>query len=262
MDIVGLKNIRKELSQYNKIPHTLFTGARGTGKTMLSKWIAKQKNKRFIFLTGNTINQKKLTNIFLKLQEGDVILIDEIHRMTSKVEEVLYQPLNANIFPITTIDGDNYIINLPQFTLLATTTATGSVSKPLLSRFKLIFHIPHYSQNELAQIIQQQGYSAMDSIKIAENVVTPREAFNLAYRIKNLKMKVADALEFMDYKNGFNSFERKYLDLLKNIYPQRLSLTSLTFSLQLDKEEVYALEDKLIQRRLININSRGRGLNI
>jgi len=262
MEIVGLKNIRKELSYYDNIPHTLFTGARGTGKTMLSKWIANQKNKRLIFLTGNTINQKKLTNIFLKLEEGDIILIDEIHRMPAKVEEVLYQPLNANIFPITTVDGDNYIIKLQQFTLLATTTATGSISKPLLSRFELIFHIPHYSQEELAQIIQQQDYSMVDALKIAENIVTPREAFNLSNRIKKLKMSVKDALEFMDYKDGFNSFERKYLELLRNIHPQRLSLTSLTFSLQLDKEEVYALEDKLVQRRLININSRGRGLAI
>ena len=260
--MIGLEKIRQELSSYDTVPHTLFTGARGTGKTMLSKWIARQRRKELIFLTGNTLTLKKLNNVFLNLKEDDIILIDEIHRTPARVEEDLYQPLNANIFPITTPDGNNYIYRLPRFTLLATTTQTAKISKPLLSRFKLIFHIPEYTTTELAEIIQQQGFSFKDAIKIAKNVITPREAVNLAYRIRNLHLEVSKALEFVGYRNGLNEFERKYLEVLQKVKPQRLSLTSLAFALQLDKEEIYSIEDKLIRRGLIDINSRGRGLKM
>ena len=258
--IVGLEKIRKELANYKQYPHILFTGARGTGKTLLSKYIAKQAGKELIFLTGNTITSQKLLKVFLRLQPGDIILIDEIHRMPAKTEEMLYQPLNNNTFPFTTLSGNNYIINLPQFTLIATTTATAKISKPLLSRFKLIFHMPEYSKEQLAQIIEQQGFTEQEALQIAENVIAPREAVNLAFRIKNLGMEVKKALEFLGYQNGLDERERQYLRVLEEVYPQRLSLTALTFALQLDKDEVLSIEDKLIRRKMININTKGRGL--
>lgn len=259
--LIGLNKIQYELNNLKEIPFILFTGARGTGKTSLAKYIAQIKNKQLYFLTGNTLNQKKLFNTLIKLKEGDIILIDEIHRVKPEVQEILYQPLNDNCLPLTTVTGENVVIELPKFSVLATTTKTSLLSKPLISRFNLIFQIPHYSIKQLAEIIHSKFDNIIleDCLKIANNITTPREAINLAQRVNNFELSIDESLKFIGYEYGLSNFERDYLKVLQ--CSKKLSLTSLTFALQLDKDEVYRIEDKLIKKELLNISSKGRELS-
>ena len=145
MHLVGLNNIKYEIDRLQVVPHILLSGPRGTGKTTIARYIAKTKNKRLIFTTGNTLKKVDLMNIFINLQEGDILLIDEIHRLSPKVEELLYQPMENYFLPIKTVYGEQQEFKLPKFSVIGTTTKPSMLSKPLISRFQVHFQIPHYS---------------------------------------------------------------------------------------------------------------------
>jgi len=260
--LIGLKNIRYELDSLKEIPHILFTGPRGTGKTTLARYLAETKKKKLIFTTGNTLKKNELLNIFINLEEGDILLIDEIHRLLPAIEEMLYQPMENFILPIKDYTGHFQLIKLPKFCVIGTTTKPSKISKPLMSRFQLVLQIPHYSVRELARIIKQNfSISNHDALQIAINVVTPREAVNLAYRVLQLnKNNISRALEFIGYKHGLSQLERYYMKILQNA--GKLSLSSICSALQLDQDEVSYIEDKLLRKGLIEITNRGRSLSV
>lgn len=265
MNLIGLDSIKYEINRLQEVPHILISGARGTGKTTLARYISHIKNKRLIFTTGNTLKKIELLNIFINIQEGDILLIDEIHRLSPKLEEILYQPMENFMLPVKTTYGEQQQFKLPKFSLIGTTTKPSMISKPLMSRFQLHFQISHYNIRELARIIMS-NYSNINrktALKIAVNVVTPREAINLAYRCvnlanKNVNKEIDNILEFIGYKHGLSKNERFYLKILYNC--QRLSQTSLCSALQVDKDELSFIEDKLLLRRLIEITNKGRQL--
>jgi len=107
MNLIGLDNIKYEINRLQEVPHILISGARGTGKTTLARYISHIKNKRLIFTTGNTLKKIELLNIFIRIQEGDILLIDEIHRLFPKLEEILYQPMENFILPVKTTYGES-----------------------------------------------------------------------------------------------------------------------------------------------------------
>jgi len=260
--LIGLKDIRYELDKLKAVPHILFTGPRGTGKTTLGNYIAETRDKKVKFVTGNTLKKTDVLNLFVNIREGDIILIDEIHRLNPAVEEVLYQPMETGKLPIQDISGNTMEFPLPQFSLIGTTTKSAAISKPLMSRFQITFHIPHYNLRELTRIVLS-NYNDMplrSALQIAGNVVTPREAINLAFRVTQLGDDIEQNLKFIGYKLGVSRLERQYLKVVQNV--GKISLASLVSAMQVDEDEVRFVEDKLIQKRLIQISSRGRTLTV
>jgi len=265
--LIGLKNIKYEIKHLKEpLCHIIFYGPRGSGKTALSEYIAESRNKKLIFLTGNTLKLNELMNVFVNVEEGDVILIDEIHRLTPRVEELLYQPMEKFQVSIKNTAGTIQTYPLPKFTLIGTTTKPSMISKPLMSRFQVAFQIPHYSLRELARIVRlKQSVSRSSALKIALNIITPREAINLASRVMNLvkdttEKEVSNSLEFIGYKYGLSKSERFYLKIVYNV--GKIGLSNLSSALQLDEDEVRYIEEKLIRNGYIQISSRGRCLSV
>lgn len=260
MKIIGLSNIKYELDKLDDIPHILLSGARGVGKTLLGKHIASKFNRKLHFLTGNTIKKQDLLNLFVSLDERDVVLIDEIHRMRPDTEEVLYQPLDDFKIPLKDVRGTYHLYSIPKFSLIGTTTKIFKLSKPLLSRFQLVLKIPHYGIKDLAKIIlvNYPQLNRKDAILIASYTITPREAINLAFRVLNLKTDINKALQILGYKYGLSKDERFYLKIVYNV--GKISLNSLASAMQLDTDEIKYIEDKLIKKGYIEISSRGRQL--
>ncbi len=258
--LIGIEKILYEIDNLKEIPNILFSGTRGTGKTALAEKICKDRNKNLILLTGHTLKKKELIQILLNLKENDLILIDEIHSLKSDIEEVLYLPIERHILPLQNERGNSIIISLPKFSFIATTTKSSKLSKPLISRFQLHIQIPQYNLRTLARIVKDRfsKLSITDCLKIAINIMTPREAINLAKRITNFPMSVSAALEFIGYYSGLSAFERQYLRLLKEV--KRMALNSISFAMQLDRDEIRKLEDKLIKLKYIEIKSTGRSL--
>lgn len=261
--LIGMDRIQFELGNLgNEIPNILLSGRHGSGKTATAQELAKQKNKKLIILTGHTTTKRDIIRVLLQLKGGEIILFDEIHRLDIKAEECLYLPMEQYILPLTKENGENIIIYLPKFTIIGTTTETDKISKPLRSRFILHFQVPDYAEKDLANIIKNkyQNIDIVDCLKIARHTITPREALNLLYRILRLNMKIKEALEYLGFKFGLSEEERRYLLVLLN--RTRLSLTSLKWVLQLDKNEIMKIEDRLINKGYIEIKSNGRFLTI
>ena len=268
MKLIGLKNIKYELDKLSEVPHIIFFGPRGTGKSTMAEHVAVQRNKKLLTAVGKNLTRQKLLNTFVNIEEGDVLLIDEIHGLNRGVEELLYIPMEQYRLPIESTNGQLQTFPLPKFSVIGTTTMPSKISKPLMSRFKITFQIPHYTLRELAQIIVSNypQISIKNALRIAINTVTPRESINLAYRILSLcndedvNSSIEKNLEFIGYKYGMSKSERFYLKIVHNV--GKISLTSLANALQIDKDEVKYVEDKLIRKGLIDISTKGRYLTV
>lgn len=262
MNLIGLSNIKYEIKHLSVVPHILFYGGRGTGKTSLAEYITKLKKKKLVFLTGNTLKKNELLQVFINIEEDDVILIDEIHRLSPAVEELLYHPMEKFMLPIKDNTGMYSEYKIPRFTLIGTTTKPSSISKPLMSRFQITFQVPHYSVKELAKIVKL-NFSQIENreaIEIAINVIAPREAINLARRVVSLGRDIKKNLEFIGYKYGLSRSERFYLKIVHRV--GKISLDNLASALQLDKDEVKYTEEKLIRKGFIQVSSKGRSLTV
>jgi len=260
MLLIGLEKEQYELLKAPINHHILISGPRGSGKTSLIKFLASAKRRRLTFISSATTNLDHILTTLLSVKEGDIIAIDEIHRLNKVMEEALYVPMEEFILYIPTQYGGTTQIKLPQFTLIGTTTQLSALSKALKSRFVLHIQIPTYSLKTLSKIVKVNfpNLTLKDSVLIAHHSIVPREAINLAKRVVSLGLGVQQGLAFLGYKNGLTSLEFKYLDLLKS--QERLSLNSISSILQISKEDVQLLEEKLLRRKLIKITSSGRSL--
>lgn len=259
--LIGMEKIQLELSNLpDNCPHFLLSGRWGSGKSASAFDFAEKKHKKLIILTGHTTTKTDIIKTLLSLKGGELILIDEIQRLDIKAEECLYLPMEKYILPLNSLSGENIIVNIPYFTIIGTTTESNRLSKPLRSRFILHFQVPDYTLDNLQAIIKDKYKELDDNCckVIAEHINTPREAINLAQRITLLKMNTDKALLFLGYKYGLSKEERKYLRVVEE--RKRLSLTSLQWVLQLDKNEILKIEDRLIHKGLIEIKSNGRFL--
>ena len=164
-------------SRGEALDHVLFYGPPGLGKTTLSGIIANEMGTRMKVTSGPAIEKPgEIAAILNGLQEGDVLFVDEIHRLNRQVEEVLYPALEDYALDIMIGKGpsaQSIRINLPRFTLVGATTRAGQITGPLRDRFGVLLKLELYSPDELSNII-------IRSAGILDQPITPEGAYELA----------------------------------------------------------------------------------
>ena len=289
-DYVGQEKIKSTLKIYieaaksrgEALDHVLFYGPPGLGKTTLSGIIANEMGSRLKVTSGPAIEKPgEMAAILNNLQEGDVLFVDEIHRLNRQVEEVLYPAMED--FAIDIMLGKessarSIRLELPHFTLVGATTRAGLLSAPLRDRFGVVHRMEFYPHEELRTIILHSAailgveIEPEGAIELAKRSRgTPRLANRLLKRVRDfaqvkydgvITKEVADfALDIMDVdKMGLDQNDRNILlMIIEKFSGGPVGLDTLAAALGEDAgtlEDVY--EPYLLMNGLINRTPRGR----
>ncbi len=186
-EYIGQKKTKEKLKVYieaakqraEPLDHVLFYGPPGLGKTTLAGIIANEMGTHIKITSGPAIGKPgEMAAILSNLQEGDVLFVDEIHRLNRQVEEVLYPAMEDYVIDIMIGKGAtarSIRLDLPKFTLVGATTRAGLLSAPLRDRFGVVHHLEFYNVEELTTIIEH-------SAKKLEVEIEPDGAYELARR--------------------------------------------------------------------------------
>ena len=279
----NVKILLRAAEERGHIPeHILFYGPPGLGKTTFAHLIAKETGKQMKITSGPAIEKVgDLASILTNLAPGDILFIDEIHRLNKMVEEILYPAMESGVLDIIIGKGPSartIQLDLPPFTLIAATTRVALVSSPLRSRFSGgVFRLEFYSNEEIAKIVERSAKllktelekGALEEIA-KRSRFTPRTANYFLKRVrdfaqvhkKNLDQKtVKEALNMLAIDEiGLNSSDRKFLEILIEKFnggPVGLKTIGAAMSEEeATVEEV--IEPYLIQLGLLERTARGR----
>jgi len=289
-EYIGQEQVRKSLSIFiqaargrgEPLDHVLFHGFPGLGKTTLSYIIAHEMGAGIKMTSGPVIEkQGDLAAILTSLQEGDVLFIDEIHRLNHAVEEVLYPAMEDYQLDLIIGQGPgarSVRMDLPRFTLVGATTRTGLLTPPLRDRFGVILRLEFYSPEELVTIVQRSGLilgmniDATGALELGRRSRgTPRIANRLLRRVRDfaevgghkiVNKKVADdALNMLGVDEfGLDDMDRRImLTIIDKFEGGPIGLETLATVVCEEKntlEDVY--EPFLIQSGFIKRTPRGR----
>ena len=289
-DYIGQEKVKENLKIYieaakqrnDPLDHVLLYGPPGLGKTTLSNIIAAEMGVNIRITSGPAIEkQGDLAAILTNLNEGDVLFIDEIHRLSRSVEEILYPAMEDFALDIIIGKGPaarSIRIDLPRFTLVGATTRAGQMTTPLRDRFGVILKLELYTPEELATIIRRNaGILGMEisddgAIEIASRSRgTPRIANRLLKRVRDfaqvrgngeIDSNIANyALNRLEIDQlGLDNVDRKMLETIIKFYeggPVGLETLAATVG-----EEAVTLEDMyepyLMQIGFLSRTPRGR----
>ena len=289
-DYIGQEKVKRNLKVYieaakergDSLDHVLFYGPPGLGKTTLAGIIANEMGTHLKVTSGPAIEKPgEMAAILNNLQEGDVLFVDEIHRLNRQVEEVLYPAMEDYEIDIMIGKGAtarSIRLELPKFTLVGATTRAGLLSAPLRDRFGVVSHLEFYSVKELETIIIRSASVLNVDIdtKGAHELArrsrgTPRLANRLLKRVRDFAQvkydggitgEVADyALNLLDVdKDGLDRNDRLILQtIIGKFGGGPVGIETLAASIGEDSgtlEDVY--EPYLIQNGFINRTPRGR----
>ena len=268
--------------RHDALDHVLFYGPPGLGKTTLSGIIANEMGTHLKVTSGPAIEKPgEMAAILNNLQEGDVLFVDEIHRLNRQVEEVLYPAMED--FAIDIIIGKgasarSIRLDLPRFTLVGATTRAGLLSAPLRDRFGVVHHLEFYSQQELTTIVIRSAQvlgveiDPKGAAEIAKRSRgTPRLANRLLKRVRDfaqvkydgkITLEVANfALDLLEVDSyGLDKLDRRILQtMIRNFQGGPVGLETLAAAIGEDAgtlEDVY--EPYLLQNGFLGRTPRGR----
>lgn len=226
-EYVGQKKVKDNLAVYisaakkrkEALDHVLLYGPPGLGKTTLSSVIANELGVQMSLTSGPAIEKASdLAAILTKLNENDVLFIDEIHRMNHKVEEILYPAMEDFALDFMVGEGPSarsVRISLPKFTLIGATTKAGMLTGPLRDRFGVICRLEMYSNDDLAQIVTRSA--RILGIKIEKDAAleiarrsrgTPRIANRLLKRVRDFaEVKGSGVIDLIVAKHALAAME-------------------------------------------------------
>lgn len=289
-EFFGQENIKKALQiaisaakkRKEPIEHVLLYGPPGLGKTTISHLIAREMNVNIKVTSGPAIERAgDLASILTNLEKGDVLFIDEVHRLNKVVEETLYPAMEDYALDIVIGKGPSartLRLDLPQFTIIGATTRIGLLSAPLRDRFGVVHRLNFYSPKELEEIIRrgaQKLKTAIDKDSISEISIrargTPRIALKLLKRVRDYAQVHGDgkinkdltdkALKMLEVDSlGLDNNDIRYLKALIEKHsggPVGIETMASTIS-----EDISTIEDViepyLMQIGFIKRSPRGR----
>lgn len=270
------------LQRSEPLDHTLFYGPPGLGKTTLAGIIAKEMKGNLRVTTGPALERAgDLAAILSNIQPNDVLFIDEIHRMSAHIEEILYPAMED--FSLSIIVGKGPLarsirLSLPKFTLIGATTRLGLLTSPLRARFGIVEQLHLYSPDELTSIVKRGadvlGVNISDEAAVEIGLRsrgTPRVALRLLKRVRDVaevkKVAIVErelskfALDMLGVDSeGLDEGDRKFLMALVELFDGGpVGLSTLAAALNEDTqtiEDIY--EPYLIQKGLLERTPRGR----
>lgn len=287
---VGQERVRENLrvliqaakERNEPLDHVIFSGPPGLGKTTLASVLAGEMDSKLHTTSGPAIERTgDLAAILTNLEAGDVLFIDEIHRLNHSVEEVLYPAMEDFSLDIIIGKGPaarSIRLDLPKFTLVGATTRSGMLTGPLRDRFGIAFRLDYYSVDELARIVERSasilgvGVDTQGAQEIASRSRgTPRLANRLLKRVRDYAQVRADgeitwgvaaeALSFFEIDElGLDWMDVKILTALCSTFRGRaVGLSTIASAVGEDPstiEDVY--EPYLLQRGLLVRTPQGR----
>ncbi|TNF05852.1 MAG: Holliday junction branch migration DNA helicase RuvB [Sphingomonadales bacterium] len=292
-EFVGQKGARDNLrifieaarSRGEALDHVLFFGPPGLGKTTLAQIVAKEMGVGFRSTSGPVIAKAgDLAALLTNLDEGDVLFVDEIHRLNPAVEEILYPAMEDRALDIMIGEGPSarsVRIDLPQFTLVGATTRQGLLTTPLRDRFGIPVRLQFYTVEELMQVVTRAArllgltMSQDGATEVARRSRgTPRIAGRLLRRVRDfaevagaatVDAKIADAaLNRLEVDAlGLDAMDRRYLTMIADIYKGGpVGVETLAAGLSEPRDTIEeVIEPYLIQLGLVARTARGRCLN-
>jgi len=288
-EYIGQTKIKKNLKVFieaskkreEALDHILFFGPPGLGKTTLANIIATQMDANIKTTAAPMIEKSgDLAALLTNIEEGDILFIDEIHRMSPAIEEILYPAMEDFRLDIIIGSGpaaQTIKIELPRFTLIGATTRAGMLSHPLRDRFGMHFRLQFYTKDELSQIITQASTKLNKetfddaSMEIAtRSRGTPRIALRLLKRVRDFAEVEDETTITLDRAKyaldelgvdelGFDEEDIRLMELLLSAKGKPLGLNTIGASLSEDESTIEdVIEPFLISNGYIERTARGR----
>jgi Holliday junction DNA helicase RuvB len=288
-EYIGQEKIKKNLNVFIKaalkrgesLDHVLFFGPPGLGKTTLANLISYEMNSNIKTTAAPMIEKSgDLAAILTNLDEGDILFIDEIHRLSPAIEEILYPAMEDFRLDIIVGSGpaaQTVKIDLPRFTLIGATTKAGAISSPLRDRFGMHFRLQFYSHNELAQIVElaaeklEKPSKKEAALEISRRCRgTPRIALRLLKRVRDFAEVESEeeiglarcryALDELGVDlQGFDELDMALLKILVESRGKPIGLNTISAALSEDEGTIEdVIEPYLLANGYIERTARGR----